>query len=68
MKVADKDKLYEEVKTLEKSIRKKNPDQHGRVMIANAKCDMDMCIGRMNDVNEIQWLLEYREKLKGIDG
>ena len=68
MKVADKDKLYEEVVTLEKSIRKKNPKQAGRVMIANTKSDMDMCIGRMTSVNEIQWLIEYRDKLKEING
>lgn len=68
MRVADKDKLYEEVSTLEKSIRKKNPKQAGRVMIANAKCDMDMCFGRMTTVNEIQWLIEYRDKLRGING
>ena len=67
MKVAEKEALYEEVSTLEKSIRKKFPKQSGRVMIANIKSDMDMCIGRMDAVNEIQWLIEYRDKLRDLD-
>ena len=64
MKVAEKEALYEEVSSLEKSLRKKFPKQHGRVMIANLKCDMDMCVGRMDNVNEVQWLMQYRDKLK----
>jgi hypothetical protein len=67
MRVADKEKLYDEVSTLEKSIRKKFPKQSGRVMIANAKCDMDMCFGRMDTLNEVQWLMQYRDKLKDIN-
>ena len=67
MKVAEKEALYEEVSTLEKSIRKKFPKQSGRVMIANIKSDMDMCVGRMDAINEIQWLIEYRDKLRDLD-
>lgn len=67
MKVAEKEALYEEVSTLEKSIRKKFPKQSGRVMIANIKSDMDMCVGRMDAVNEIQWLIEYRDKLRDLN-
>ena len=37
MKVADKDKLYEEVVTLEKSIRKKNPKQAAGVQRRQAQ-------------------------------
>ena len=44
-----------------------NLDILGRVMIANAKCDMDMCIGRMDSVNEVQWLMQYRDKLRDIN-
>jgi hypothetical protein len=67
MNITEKEKLYDEVLKLEKNIRKNNPKQSGRVMIANAKCDIDMCIGRMTSVNEIQWLIEYRDKLRGIN-
>lgn len=67
MKTSDKDKIYEEISTLEKSIRKKHPKQSGRVMIANAKSDIDMCFGRVTALNETQWLIEYRNKLKDIN-
>lgn len=66
MKTTDKEKIYEEVSTLEKSIRKKYPRQEGRVMIANAKSDIDMEIGRIDTANEVKWMLQYRDKLKNI--
>jgi hypothetical protein len=66
MKVAEKEQLYEEVSTLEKSIRKARPKQSGRVLIANIKSDMDMCVGRMDNINEVQWLMIYRDKLKSF--
>jgi hypothetical protein len=66
MKVADKDKLYDEVSSLEKTIRKAHPKQAGRVLIANIKGDIDMCVGRMDLVNESQWLLQYRDRLKEV--
>jgi hypothetical protein len=67
MKVSEKDKLYEDIVVLEKSIRKNHPKQAGRVMIANAKMDIDMFIGKETSVNEVQWLIEYRDKLKTLN-
>lgn len=66
MKIADKEKIYDEVTTLEKTIRKKFPKQDGRVKIANAKSDIDMEVGRIDNTNEIPWMIQYRDKLRDL--
>jgi hypothetical protein len=66
MKTADKEKLYEDVIVLEKEIRKKYPKQDGRVKIANAKSDIDMEVGRIDNTNEVPWMIQYRDKLREL--
>lgn len=66
MSVVNKDKIYEEISTLEKQIRKHYPKAEGRVFIANAKSYIDATVGRVDSLNESKWLLEYRDKLKNI--
>jgi hypothetical protein len=66
MRIADKEKLYDDVVTLEKEVRKRFPKQSGRVMIANAKQLIDMELGRMDNANEVPWMIQYRDKLKAM--
>lgn len=66
MTVVNKDKIYDEISTLEKKIRKIYPKAEGRVMIANAKSYIDATVGRVSSLNESKWLLDYRDKLTGI--
>ena len=66
MSVVNKDKIYDEISILEKKIRKMYPKQEGRVMIANAKSYIDSTVGRVCNMNESKWILDYRDKLTGI--
>jgi hypothetical protein len=66
MNVTEKENLYDEIIALEKSIRKKHPKQSGRVIIANIKSKLDMVVGRMNNHNEIQWIMSYKDELKKV--
>ena len=59
------EKIFEEVDTLEKQIKKKYPAQRGRVLIANIKSIIDYEQGRPETEPEhIKWAIEYRSKLK----
>lgn len=58
-------KLFDDIDTLERQLKKKYPAQKGRVLLANIKTEVDYELGKpTSDAESIKWSIEYKNKLK----
>lgn len=59
------DALFEDIERYESEIKKKNPKQKGRVILANLKTDVDYEVGKPSDNSEqIKWCRVYVDKMR----
>jgi hypothetical protein len=58
--------LFDNITNLEKKVKELFPKQRGRVLITNAKQNVDYTLGALNEKNTYEWNARYCEELQKL--